>query len=325
MRKGSTEYLMKILSEIYGREILRPILPIFLLIIIGSIMVPEKFLTLTNVKILLMQLTPLAAIATGEMLVILTGGVDLSPGSAQGFTAMLAALIYILTKNFSLAVLAALAMGLVIGAINGVLVTKLKIFSFVATLAGLAIWRAVDLFISGGKLIYGLTPWDIFTYSIADVIPLGFLVIVIVEIAVYIMLQYSILGRYIYAMGSNEEALRLSGVRADLVKFMVFTIAGLMYGLGGVLIIGMSGLAVDPWTARGNELSAIASCVLGGILLTGGEGHPLGAFFGAALLTLISNILILLGYTEYYIQQIITGVILIGAATALSRGLRYVK
>ena len=305
-------------------DLAKPLIPAIGLYIISAILAPRYFLSPYNQKILLMQVTPLLAIATGEMLIILMGSIDLTPGSAQGVTAMIAAITYITTNNFWLSLLAALLLGIVIGVINGILVTKFKIFSFVATLAGLVIWRAVDLWISGGKLIYGLKPFEVFNVAIG-VVPIGFLIMLSVNILIFILLRYTAFGRYIYGIGSNEEAVRLAGVRADLIKFTAFTIAGLLYGLGGIMLIGMSGLAVDPWSARGYELNAVAACVLGGILLTGGAGHPLGVVFGAFLLTLLMNILVLLGLTEVSIQQIVTGIVLVSAATALARGLRYVK
>lgn len=320
----NTRNFNKIIEWVKTSDIARPLIPAVGLYIIASLIVPQYFLSPYNQKILLMQVTPLLAIATGEMLVILMGSIDLTPGSAQGVTAMTAALVYSSTGNFGLAILAALLLGAIIGAFNGLLVTKLKIFSFVATLAGLVMWRAIDLWISGGRLIYGLQPFSIFS-SAVGVIPIGFIIMILVNMIIYLLLKYTVYGRYVYAIGGNEEAVRIAGVNADLIKFISFTLAGVMYGIGGIMIIGMSGLAVDPWTAYGYELNAIASCVLGGILLTGGSGHPLGVIFGALLLTLLMNLLVLLGLTQASIQQIVTGFVLIAAATTLARGLRYVK
>lgn len=305
-------------------DLAKPIIPVAVLFIVASALAPQFFLSPYNQKILLMQVTPLLAIAMGEMLVMLMGSIDLSPGSVQGVTAMVAALVYITTGNFALAIVLAILLGMIIGAINGMLVTMFKIFSFVATLAGLVIWRAVDLWISGGRLIYGLEPFEIFSTGVG-LVPIGFIIIILINIAIYLLLKYTAYGRYVYAIGGNEEAVVMAGVKVNLIKFTAFTLAGLMYGIGGILTVGMSGLAVDPWTAYGNELNAIAACVLGGILLTGGSGHPLGVIFGAFLLTLLMNILVLLGLTQASIQQIVTGFVLIASATTLVRGLRYVK
>ncbi|MEM2221792.1 MAG: ABC transporter permease [Ignisphaera sp.] len=306
-------------------ELSRALIPLILLLIASIGMSPQYFLNPMNIKVVLMQITPLALIATGEMLIILMGSIDLSPGSAQAATAMIAAIITRATDNILLAMLAAIALGTTIGVINGVLVAKLKIYSFVATLAALVIWRSFVIVVSGGRLIYGLTQYSVFTQDFGTYIPIGFLLAVFIIILIYVLLIKTVFGRYIYGLGSNEEAVRLAGVRADLAKFLAFTIAGALYGLGGVMLIAMGGFAVDPWSARGNELNAIASCVLGGIMLTGGSGHPLGSLLGASMLTILTNILVLLGVTEIAVQQTVVGIVLIGAATALTRGLRYVK
>lgn len=306
-------------------ELSRALIPLTLLLIASIAMSPHYFLNPMNIKVVLMQITPLALIATGEMLIILMGSIDLSPGSAQAATAMIAAIVTRSTGNIMLAILTAIALGTAIGVINGVLVSKLKIYSFVATLAALVIWRSFVIVASGGKLIYGLTQYSMFTQDFGTYIPVGFLLAVFIILVIYILLTKTVFGRYIYGLGSNEEAVRLAGVRADLSKFLAFTIAGTLYGLGGVMLIAMGGFAVDPWSARGNELNAIASCVLGGIMLTGGSGHPLGSLLGASMLTILTNILVLLGVTEIAVQQTVVGIVLIGAATALTRGLRYVK
>jgi ribose transport system permease protein len=306
-------------------ELSRALIPLIILILVSIAMSPRYFLNPVNIKVVLMQITPLTLIATGEMLIILMGSIDLSPGSAQAATAMIAAILTRTTNNLLLAILVAVALGTLIGVINGVLVSKLRIYSFVATLASLVIWRSFVIIVSGGKLIYGLTQYSVFTQDFGTYIPVGFVLTVFIVILIYVLLTKTVIGRYLYGIGSNEEAVRLAGVRADFVKFLAFTIAGTLYGLGGVMLIAMGGFAVDPWSARGNELNAIASCVLGGIMLTGGSGHPLGGLLGASMLTILTNILVLLGVTEIAVQQTVVGIVLIGAATALTRGLRYVK
>ncbi|MEM1629076.1 MAG: ABC transporter permease [Desulfurococcaceae archaeon] len=306
-------------------EISRSLIPLVVLIIVSIALAPHYFLKPTNIKVILMQITPLALIATGEMLVILMGSIDLSPGSALAATAMLSALIVRQMGSFPLSIAAAIGLGTAIGAINGLLVTKLKIYSFVATLAALVIWRSFVIVISGGKLIFGLREYASLAEDFGTYIPIGFVITLFIVFGTYLLLTRTILGRYIYGLGSNEEAVRLAGVRADVAKFLAFTLAGTLYGVGGVMLIAMSGLAVDPWTARGFELNAIASCVLGGVMLTGGSGHPLSGLLGATILTILSNILVLLGITEIAVQQTIVGIVLVAAATALTRGLKYAK
>lgn len=318
--------ILRAISKSYERhEILRPLLPLVALVIVSTVISPKYFLTPTNVKVVLMQVTPLALIATGEALIILKGSIDLSVGSVQAAAAMTAALITVSTGNVALAALSAIALGTMAGALNGVLVVRFKIYSFVATLAGLVIWRAFVIVISQGKLVYGLSQYAILTNDWGTYVPLGFVIAIMIIAAIYLILSRTVFGRYIYALGSNEEAVRLAGVRADLVKFLSFVVAGALYGIGGVMLIAMGGLAVDPWSAQGNELNAIASSVIGGIPLSGGAGSPLGPLMGAATLTILNNILVLIGVTEIALQQTVVGIVLIAAATSLTRGLRYVK
>lgn len=306
-------------------EISRALVPLVVLIIASIALAPSYFLKPINIKVILMQVTPLALIATGEMLVILMGSIDLSPGSALAATAMLSALVVRQTGSLPQAILTAIGLGTAIGAINGLLVTKLKIYSFVATLAALVIWRSFVIVVSGGRLIFGLREYASLAEDFGTYVPVGFVITLFVVFCIYLLLTRTVVGRYIYGLGSNEEAIRLAGVRADVAKFLAFTLAGTLYGVGGVMLIAMSGLAVDPWTARGFELNAIASCVLGGVMLTGGSGHPLSGLLGAAILTILSNILVLLGITEIAVQQTVVGIVLVAAATALTRGLKYAK
>lgn len=306
-------------------EIARPLFPLVALVAASIILSPTYFLSPINAKVILMQTTPLALIATGEALIILKGSIDLSAGSVQAASAMLSAIVTRSTGNLLLGIASAIALGMLAGAINGLLVARFKIYSFVATLAGLVIWRSFVIVLSQGKVIYGLTQYSVFTLDGGTYVPAGFALAMLVVLSIYILLVRTTFGRYIYGIGSNEEAVRLAGVRADLVKFLSFTLAGALYGLGGVMLIAMGGLAVDPWSAQGNELSAIASCVIGGIPLTGGSGNPFGPLMGAATLTILTNILVLLGITELALQQTVVGVVLIAAAVSLTRGLRYVK
>ncbi|MEM4789610.1 MAG: ABC transporter permease [Ignisphaera sp.] len=312
------------IRRIIGSEAFRPLLIVIALYITGCVLVPHYFLTTSNQKLIFQFVAPLGLAATGEMLVILTGSIDLSAGSAIATSAVFSALTYLTYNNFMLAIVVGVLAGTLIGVINGFVIVKLKIVSFVGTLASLIIWRAIVVWLIAGKLLTGLSPYAIFAQPIGF-IPIGTIVVIFIVTLVFMLLKFTPFGRYIYAIGGNEEAIRIAGVNADLIKFLAFMFAGVLYGLGGVIHIGHGALAIDPWTAYGYELNAIASCVLGGIALSGGIGSPFGAFLGAFTLTLLINILVLMGFSQYSIQQIITGVILIAAASTLTRGARYVK
>ncbi|MDK6029056.1 ABC transporter permease [Ignisphaera sp. 4213-co] len=316
--------LYQFLSRIMLSEAFRPLAVVIMLYFAGSILAPHYFLSASNQKLILQFVAPLGLIATGEMIVILMGSIDLSAGSATAASAVLSALTYLTYGNFPLAILVGILIGLLIGMINGFMVAKLKILSFVGTLASMIIWRAVVVWLIAGKLLYGLIPYATLAMPIG-VVPIGTIIVVLIVVSIFLLLKFTTFGRYLYAIGGNEEAVRIAGVNADIVKFIGFAIAGLLYGIGGIIHIGHGALAIDPWTAYGYELNAIASCVLGGIALSGGIGNPFGAFLGALTLTLLIDILLLIGFTQYSIQQIITGIILIAAASTLTRGARFAK
>ena len=317
--------LRRFLAFYQESDLAKPLIPLIILVAASIALAPRYFLMPMNIKVILMQVTPLALIATGEMFAILMAGIDLSVESAQGLAAMVAALLTIqMGGDIAIPILVAIAAATLVGMINGTIVTKLKVYSFVTTMATYAIFRAVILIIAN-KPIWGLHQYEPFKYDYGTYIPIGFVMALLVIFGVYFLMTRTTFGRIVYGLGSNEEAIRLAGIRADLVKFLAFTIAGVLYGLGGVMLIPMTGEAVDPWSAYGNMLYAIASCVIGGIALTGGVGHPLGPLMGAFILVILTNILNILGITTIAAQQIIIGLVLIGAAASLTRGLKYVK
>lgn len=305
------------------RELQAPLIALIFLIIASSI-ISREFLTPYNQEILLLQMTPLAMLALGEAIIILMGSIDLSPGSAMALAGTISALsLKAWGFSFEQSILAGILTGMLIGLINGLLVTKARIPSFVATLSMLVAGRGLVLVITGGQSITGLSSYkQLFLSEFAGISIMTYIMILTL-IAFYILLRRTSFGLMVYAIGGNEDAFRISGLNADLVKLTSFIIAGLLYGVAGMMMNARLEVAY-PWTGWGYELDAIASCVLGGILLTGGVGNPIGPIIGAYILTLITNILILLGVDPYY-QWVVKGVILALAASALTRGLRYAK
>ncbi|BDR93551.1 ABC transporter permease [Vulcanisaeta souniana] len=324
-KKSQRSVLRRFLDFYNQQEIARPLIPFIIILVASIALSPQYFLSPSNLKVVLFQSAPIALLALGEGMVIIMGSIDLTPGSVSGLSALVTGLVTLSTGNITLAITIAILAGLAVGAINGLLVSKFKVYSFIATLAGLEIWRAVDLTITGGSPIYGLTQYSFLMNDFHTFIPLVFIVALAITLVFWYLLTRTTWGRIIYGIGSNEEAVRLAGTHADLAKFLAFTIAGSLYGLAGVMLVATGGYVVDPWTAYGYELYAIAAAVLGGIALTGGTGHPIGPFFGALILTILTDILIIMGITQYTIQEIIIGIILIAAAPALTRGLRWVK
>ena len=289
----------------------------------GSSIISPHFLTWYNQRILLLQMAPLAMLALGETAIILMGSIDLSPGSVMALSGTVAA-IALIYWHMPVGVAAIIGMltGAICGLINGLLITKAKIPSFVATLAILVAGRGMVLIITGGMPVVGLKPFTFLTSDIAF-LPSMVWIAVLATILLYFLMKMTKIGREVYAIGGNEDAARYSGVNADLTKIIIFTMAGILYAISGLMMNARLEVAY-PWTGWGYELDAIAAAVLGGVQLTGGVGSTLGSVMGAYILTLITNILILLGVNPYY-QWVVKGAILAIAATVLTRGLRYVK
>jgi len=303
-------------------EEVKPLIAVVGLFVASAVLSPY-FLTPYNQRILLLQTAPLAMLALGESMIILMGSIDLSPGSTMALAGTVAAIVYT-GYGFSLplAIASGLATGMLIGFINGLLVTRAKIPSFVATLAALVAGRGMVLILTGGQPVVGLAAFKVFTDEYL-LLPNMVWVFILFTLLNLFLLKRTSLGLKVYAIGGNEEAARYSGIGADNVKLSVFMLAGFYYAIAGLMMNARLEVAY-PWTGWGYELDAIASSVLGGIQLTGGVGSPIGPALGAYMLTLITNILVLLGVSPY-VQWVVKGAVLAVAATALTRGLRYVK
>lgn len=321
-RLRAPSLVKEVWSRVSAYEVAKPLVATVCLFV-GSSLLSTQFLSVYNQRILLLQTAPLAMIALGEAMVILMGSIDLSPGSTMALAGTVAAIAYAFYGySLEVSMAAGLATGALVGFINGVLVTKAKIPSFVATLAALVAGRGMVLVLTDGQPVTGLSEFKVLTGPVLG-LPLMVWLFLFFTAATYLMLRRTLVGVLVYAIGGNEEAARYSGINADLAKLVVFTIAGLYYALAGLMMNARLEVAY-PWTGWGYELDAIAATVLGGVQLIGGVGSPLGPAIGAYMLTLITNVLILLGVSPYY-QWVVKGFILAVAATALTRGLRYVK
>ena len=309
-------------SKLLSYEESKPFIAL-LALFLGSTVLSPYFLSSYNQRILLLQTAPLALLALGESMIILMGSIDLSPGSAMALAGTVAAIAYTSWGHpLSIAILAGLATGALVGIINGLMVTKAKIPSFVVTLATLVAGRGMVLILTGGQPIADLSKFKVFTNDIISV-PIMVWLFILFTLLNYFLLKYTKTGVEVYSIGGNEEAARYSGINADIIKLGIFALAGVYYAIAGLMMDARLEVAY-PWTGWGYELDAIAASVLGGIQLTGGVGSPIGPALGAYMLTLITNILILLGVNPYY-QWVVKGIVLAIAATALTRGLKYVK
>lgn len=289
-----------------------------LLIVFGIIcliisLITPQFLTVSNLTIIVTQVSINALLAFGVTFVIITGGIDLSLGSIVAVTGVTAAM---LAHPDSYPVLIPIVMGLLagllMGAFNGFIITKSKIAPFIATLGTMTIGRGLALILSDGRPVSNLS--DSFNYLGSGTvlgIPILILIFILVFAVCSIILSKTVLGRYIYAIGGNEQAARASGINIDRVKLSVYSISGLLAGLAGILLASRITTG-QPNAGAGFELDAIAAVVIGGTSTAGGRGTMAGTLIGVLLIGVINNGLDLLNVTSYY-QQVVMGIIIIGA------------
>lgn len=284
---------------------------IFLLLLIGSSVVSDSFLTSNNLQNLLRQIAPIGLISIGMFLVILTGGIDLSVGSILAFVGVFFA-VFSYELYFAADFALSLVLGLVIGGISGYLVAYQRIAPFIVTLALMTIARGAGFLLSkGAPIAVGEHSSAVMTLGTGAVlgVPISAIILLIVFGAVFILLKYHVVGRHIYAVGSNEEAVRLSGISVERTKCLVYVVSGFLTALAAIMMVGRTGVGT-PNIGIGLELDAIAAVVIGGASLSGGRGSVLYTLLGVFILGMIGNIMNLLDVTSY-LQQLIKGVIII--------------
>jgi ribose transport system permease protein len=271
----------------------------------------DVFLTSFNLLNVLRQASINGLIAFGMMAVILSAGIDLSVGSTLAVSSVVMAQLILAGYPTTLAITVALLIGVIIGLLNGLLIAKGKLQPMIATLSTMLVFRGVTLYISNGvpvsKLGEGLIGWLGRGSFIGIPVPVYILFIIFIIFA--LMLKYTVIGKQIYAVGGNSKAAMLSGINVDRTILIVYSLSGLFAALAGIILTSRIDSAV-PTAGQTFELNAIAAVVIGGASLTGGRGRAVGTLCGALIIAVIANGLNLLG-TSAYIQQIVTGVIII--------------
>ncbi|PPA87291.1 ribose ABC transporter permease [Brevibacillus laterosporus] len=286
-----------------------PLLGLFLLVIILSI-VSSDFLTVSNIFNVLRQVSINALIAFGMTFVILTGGIDLSVGSTLALSSALSAGMMASGGDPFLAIVVGLLAGLVMGAFNGILVAKGNVAPFIATLATMTVFRGLTLVYTEGKPITGLPDsFGMVGKSFFLQIPMPVIWMLLSFVALYFILKHTTFGRHVYALGSNEEATRLSGVSTTKVKIWVYSISGLFASLAGIILTSRLNSA-QPTAGTSYELDAIAAVVLGGISLSGGKGWIVGTLIGAMIIGVLNNGLNLLNVSSFY-QLVAKGAVIL--------------
>lgn len=295
-----------------------PLLALVVLCAVLAIATHGKFLGVKNISNLFRQIPIVALMASGMLLVILTGGIDLSAGS------LLAISISVMgvaknagVMNPVLLILLGLITGTGFGLLNGLLLTKLHLpHPFISTLGTKNICRGLALLITGAAAIGGF-PSSVLFIGATDLnfgelkVPISFFLVIICAISVHVFLTQTALGRKIYSFGGNREASRLAGINTDRVEIFVYAFSGFMCALAGVVYVGRMNSAV-PLASMEGDLDAIASCIIGGTSFAGGKGNIWGVMIGAMIITVIRNGCNLLGLSSD-LQQIIIGAVIVVA------------
>lgn len=291
--------------------VLGPIIALIILMIFVTILNPS-FIKPSNLVNLLRQISINALIAFGMSFVILTGGIDLSVGSVLALTsAIFAGLLGMGVPPF-LGIAIAILLGSILGAINGILITKGKMAPFIATLATMTIFRGLTLVYTDGNPITNFS--DAFSYKFIGRgyvvgIPWPVILMVLSFAVAYIILNKTPFGRKTYAIGGNEKASFISGIKTDAVKVKIYAISGFLATLAGLILTSRLNSA-QPTAGTAYEMDAIAAVVLGGISMSGGKGSLAGTLVGALILGTLNNGLNMLGVSSFY-QQIIKGIVIL--------------
>lgn len=254
-----------------------------------------------------------AILSIGELLVILICGIDLSVGSICGLSAVTTALML---SRFGWALIPAILLGLLagiaVGIINGGLIVAMKLPPFIATMGTTQIINSVALLLTNGKPVLGLGDQFLFIGQGKFLyLPVAVWILIVVAIVASLFLNKTVTGRKLYALGGGEEAARYSGVRTNLLKFITYIISGFTAGMCGIILCARMGSAQGA-TGAGYQMDAIASCVIGGASMAGGEGNVSGTIVGAAIMCVIRNALVMLSVSTYW-QSMIIGFIIIAA------------
>jgi ribose ABC transporter, permease protein len=273
----------------------------------------SNFLTANNLLNLLLQVTSNALIAFGMTFVILTGGIDLSVGSILALSSALTSGLLGSGMPVTLAILISLILGCILGMMNGLLISYGKLAPFIVTLATMTIFRGATLvYTNGNPITKGLSDTFLFQFlgqGYIVGIPFPVIIMFIVFIVLYVLLHKTAFGKSVYAIGGNEKAAYISGVKLNKVKIIIYSISGIMASISGLIITSRLSSA-QPTAGASYEMDAIAAVVLGGTSLSGGKGRILGTLIGALIIGVLNNGLNIIGVSAFW-QQVVKGVVIL--------------
>jgi ribose transport system permease protein len=282
----------------------------FLIICIVLSFLSPVFLSTNNIMNVLRQTSLIAITGIGMVMIILVGEIDLSVGSSQAVVGVFTVWMLNMTGSLFVAVSAGIGMGAVLGMINGLLVTRGKINSLIATLGTMAIFRGIAFVTTNAVSIQAnVASFMEIGTGYLGIFPVPVVIMLLLFAFFYYILHHTAFGRYVYAIGGNSHAARLSGLAVDRTKMIVYILGGVLTSFSAIILASRM-YSGQPNAGTGFELQVVAAVILGGISLTGGVGSLLGAFIGILILSVLSNGLILLNVSSFY-HEIVRGAVII--------------
>lgn len=295
----------------YSREL--AVLAAILILVLVFTILDKSYFTISNLIDIIELATINSLIAIGITFTIITGGIDLSVGSIFAIVIVTVGHLCVSQVNPVLAIISGALLGIFMGIVNGVLITKMHLQPFIATLGTMSVYRGIAYVVTGGWPIIGIpNSYRYIFISNFSEIPSSVIVMLIFAFITHIILKKLRIGNYLFAIGGNEEAAKLSGVNVNITKITAYAMCGLGSALAGMIMLANLGTA-EPATGQGYELEAIAASAIGGASLSGGKGSIVGTLLGAILLASLKIGLIVIGVDTFY-QFIVTGAIIVIAA-----------
>jgi len=279
----------------------------FIIACVGS----PYFLDVYNIQSLLRDLAIIGMIGIAQSLLLLVGELDLSVGKIATLCGILSGMLMIYTKtNPWIALICGLIFGIFFGLLNGLIITKLRLNSMVATIGMQGVYGGINLVLTKGKAITGIPEQIQFLgKGSLGIVPMPFIFCIIVLVLVLFLVKKTKTGRYIYAIGNSREAATILGIKVDQIRVFIYVVVGLISSLAGLLYVCRLGSAQST-LGESWPMNSIAASVIGGVSLNGGIGNPTGALIGAAIISIISNMIVLFGVNAYW-QQAVSGIVVV--------------
>ncbi len=299
-------------KKLVNRSLEYAIVLILLLLVLFFSFVANYFFTASTFLTILRQVSITGIISVGMAFVIITGGIDLSVGSIAGVSSVTAALMMLGGMPIWLACFLTILISCAYGVINGVLVAKLNMPPLIATLGMMTALRGVAFIVTDGLPVFGFSAtYSNFARATLFGIPYMVLLLVVIFVIGKLVLDKSILGRYVYGLGGNAEATRLSGINTDAITIAVYSICGTLAGIAGLVLLSRTNSG-QPSSGTDFEMDAITAVVLGGVSLSGGEGKLSLVMVGVLIMGVLSTGMLMCNINDY-VQQLVKGLVLIGA------------